>query len=88
MRRSRVNGARREPKLSTGGKSSTAPRAHAREALYALEDPAAGFVFDDFDRRYCEAERNRDLLWCDLPPHPLRLKAAHGLLMAEGQDVP
>lgn len=29
-------------------------------ALYALEDPAAGFVFDDFDRRYCEAERKRE----------------------------
>lgn len=30
------------------------------QALYALEDPAAGFVFDDFDRRYCEAERKRE----------------------------
>ena len=31
-----------------------------RQALYALEDPAAGFVFDDFDRRYCEQERKRE----------------------------
>ena len=30
------------------------------QALYALEDPAAGFVFDDFDRRYCDAARKRE----------------------------
>ena len=30
------------------------------QALCALEAPAAGFVFDDFDRRYCEAERKRE----------------------------
>ena len=30
------------------------------QALCALEDPAAGFVFDDFDLRYCEAERKRE----------------------------
>ena len=30
----------------------------------------------------------RDLLWCDLPPHPLREGGRHRLLMAEGQDVP
>ena len=31
-----------------------------RKALYALEDPAAGFVFDDFDLRYRERERKRE----------------------------
>ena len=31
-----------------------------KKALYALEDPAAGFVFDDFDLRYREAERKRE----------------------------
>ena len=31
-----------------------------RKALYALEDPAAGFVFDDFDLRYREAEHVRE----------------------------
>ena len=31
-----------------------------RKALYALEDPAAGFVFDDFDLRYAERERKRE----------------------------
>ena len=31
-----------------------------RKALHALEDPAAGFVFDDFDLRYAEAERIRE----------------------------
>ena len=31
-----------------------------KEALYALEDPAAGFVFDDFDLRYRESERLRE----------------------------
>lgn len=30
------------------------------KALYALEDPAAGFVFDDFDLRYRERERKRE----------------------------
>ena len=35
-----------------------------RKALYALEDPAAGFVFDDFDLRYRERERKR----LELPP--------------------
>ena len=31
-----------------------------RKALYALEDPAAVFVFDDFDLRYRERERKRE----------------------------
>ena len=31
-----------------------------KQALHALEDPAAGFVFDDFDRRYREAEGLRE----------------------------
>ena len=30
-----------------------------RKALYALEDPAASFVFDDFDLRCRERERKR-----------------------------
>ena len=31
-----------------------------KKALYALEDPAAGFVFDDFDLRYREKEQKRE----------------------------
>ena len=31
-----------------------------KKALHALEDPASGFVFDDFDRRYREAEWLRE----------------------------
>lgn len=31
-----------------------------RKALYALENPAAGFVFDDFDDRFREAEHKRE----------------------------
>ena len=32
-----------------------------KKALYSFEDPAAGFVFDDFDRRYAEKEWKREL---------------------------
>ena len=32
-----------------------------RAALYALEDPAKGFVFDDFDLRYREKEQKREV---------------------------
>ncbi len=31
-----------------------------KELLIALEDPTAGFVFDDFDLRYREGERIRE----------------------------
>ena len=32
-----------------------------KKALYSLEDPASGFVFDDFDLRYREREHLREL---------------------------
>lgn len=31
-----------------------------KKALYALEDPGKGILFDDFDTRYREAERKRE----------------------------
>ena len=32
-----------------------------RKALLALENPARGIVFDDFDLRYREKERKREM---------------------------